>query len=60
MHLTIRDRQEMNCMGYRYRAWYLNPYGVPFHKDFRTCEEMDDFNRRAHDVGTKLTGYVSL
>ena len=60
MILTIKDRREMNHMGYQYRAWYLNPFGVPFHKNFLTYAEMDNFNRQAHDAGTKLLGYASL
>ncbi len=59
-HLTLKDRHEMRYMGYTLRAWYLNPFGVPFHKDFPTEEKMEDFNRRAHEVGTKFLGFVSL
>ena len=46
--------------GNEYRAWFVNPLGVPFHKDFPTSKEMDDFIHRAREVGTKLTGFVSL
>ena len=59
-HLTLKDLRKMRYMGYTIRAWYLSPFGVPFHKDFLTEKEMDDFNRRTVEVGTKLVGFVSL
>ncbi len=59
-HITIKDRREMTYMGYSYRAWYLSPFGVPFHKDFHTAEEMDAFNRSAQEVGTKILEFVGL
>lgn len=60
MNVSIKDRAEMKHMGYEYRAWFVNPFGVPFHKDFTTAQEMDDFINRAYEVGTKLSGFVSL
>ena len=49
-----------DSIGNGYRAWFVNPIGVPFHKDFQTSEEMDDFIHRAREVGTKFMGFVSL
>lgn len=59
-NITVRDRSEMKRMGYGYRAWFLNPLGVPFHKDFETAKVMDAFIEKAAAVGTKLTGFVSI
>ncbi len=59
-HITVKDRREMKYMGYRFRAWYLSPFGIPFHKDFHTAEEMDAFNRSAQEVGTKILEFVGL
>ena len=54
MTLTMKDRSEMRYMGYTCRAWFVNPHGVPFHKDFHTKEKMSEFVRAAVAVGTKL------
>ena len=59
-HITINERREMKYMGYAFRAWYLSPFGIPFHKDFHTAEEMDAFNRSAQEVGTKILEFVGL
>ena len=58
--IAIRDRAEMKWMGKQYRAWFVNPLGVPFHKDFMTSEEMDAFIDKARAVGTKLVGFMSI
>ena len=60
MNIILKEKFEMKRMGDRYRAWFVNPFGVPFHKDFPTSEEIDNFISRAREVGTKLTGFVSL
>lgn len=59
MNITINERAEMKYMGYQYKAWFLNPLGVPFHKYFRTADEMDKFITKASEVGTTLRGFIS-
>ncbi len=60
MTMTIREKREAKEMGYKHRAFFINPHGVPFHKDFRTGEEMERFIEKAREVGTKLTGFVGI
>ena len=54
MKLTIKDKAEMKRMGYEYRAWFISPRGIPFHKDFTTYREMQEFIKAAKTVGTRL------
>ena len=58
--MSMKDRFEARNFGYSIRAFYINPFGVPFHKDFRDDNEMAIFNRKAEDAGTTFTGYVSI
>ena len=58
--LSMRDKKEMRRMGYELRAFFINPHGVPFHKDFMTEPGMMDFIRKAREVGTEFVGYVSI
>ena len=58
--MSTKERFEARSFGYRLRAFYINPYGVPFHKDFRDDNELEIFNRKAEDVGTTFTGYISI
>jgi len=57
--LTIRDKKEMKRMGYEFRAFFVNPHGVPFHKDFMTIAGMAGFVREAKEAGSKFKGYDS-
>ena len=59
-YLTLKDKAEMKYMGYTIRAWFTNPNGVPFHKDFTNRTEMESFVEKAHGVGSKLVGFASL
>lgn len=59
-NMTLREKREARQMGYQHRAFFINPHGVPFHKDFMTGDEMEDFIRKAKEAGTKLTGFVSI
>lgn len=59
-HLTLSDRKEMRTLGNTTRAWFINPMGVPFHKDFPNGEQMEEFISRAAKAGSKLTGFASL
>lgn len=56
--LTFKEKSEMKRMGYRFRAWYTNSHGVPFHKDFIKQEEMVEFTDKARACGTKLNGFA--
>ena len=58
--MTLTEKRSMRYMGYTIRAWYMNPSGVPFHKDFRTGDEMEVFTEKAIKVGTKMTGFASI
>lgn len=44
----------------KYRAWFVNELGHKFSKDFETGEQMELFITRALEVGTRLTGFVSI
>ena len=58
--MTLRERSEMRYMGYTHRAFFINPFGVPFHKDFRSGDEMEKFIGKAAEAGTTLKGFVSI
>lgn len=59
-HITLKDTFKMQRMGYTHRAFFINPFGVPFHKNFSSGEEMEKFIRSAREIGTKLSGFVSI
>jgi len=44
----------------RFRAWFVNELGHEFSKDFESGEEMEEFIERAADIGTRLTGFISI
>lgn len=44
----------------RFRAWFVNELGHEFSKDFESGEEMERFIERAADIGTVLTGFISI
>lgn len=57
--ISLRDQREMKRMGYEYRAFFINPHGVPFHKDFMTIAGMAGFIKEAQEAGTRIKGYAS-
>lgn len=52
--------QEDRTMTKRFRAWFVNELGHEFSKDFESGEEMERFIERAADIGTVLTGFISI
>lgn len=43
-----------------YRAWFINELGHKFSKEFKTGEAMEHFINKASEVGTRLSGFVSM
>lgn len=60
MTLTQKDKSEMKAWGSVIRAFFVNPFGVPFHKDFADFEKMMEFVRKAEAVGSELRGFASI
>ena len=58
--INWNERKKMRYFGDTIRAWYVNPLGVPFHKDFSDGNKMEEFNARARSVGTKIIGFASI
>lgn len=59
-NISVKDRAQMKRFGDTIRAWYVNPSGVPFHKDFTSAEKMEEFNEKAKAVGTRMTGFCGI
>lgn len=47
-------------MGYQFRAFFISIYGVPFHKDFRTRKEMEEFILKAREAGSEYKKYKKI
>lgn len=47
-------------MARRFKAWFVNELGHEFSKVFDSGEDMERFIERAADVGTMLTGFISI
>ena len=60
MAVTSPQSRKEKTMARRFRAWFVNELGHEFSKDFESGEEMERFIERAADIGTVLTGFISI
>ena len=54
-YITMKERAEMNRMGWKYKVCFVKPNGVPFHKYFKSEEERDAFIKEAAEYGVRET-----